>query len=549
MPLAWFKALAQPDRDTPFADDDYLSSFRIVPQAGKLPVGFAVDDGSDTHLTVSKLRWFTGQGDREKWIGLNCAACHTAVIEYGGTENRIDGGPSLFDYQRFIEALDTALRQTLVSAGAAGTPAGARFDSFARKVLCGSPAECAADTPANRDLLRAALDQLVAWEDRVAAMNRTSSRYGFGRVDAFGHIYNKVALFTGATAPTPNPPSAPVSYPFLWDIYRQDYLQWNGSAQRIARPIGKSEFDFGALGRNAGEVIGVFGDVRVPSKPGLGGLKSSINIANIERLERLLYSLKAPKWPAAFGAGAGDVAAGKALFDVNCKSCHAPQPGTAPYKVTLVPLTRGNPNNTDPWMACNAVRYKSAPGNLQGLPEGYIGEGARYTDAPAPLVMMLETTVKGALLADKGEILLQIGRVYLGIGGLPHVVNQMAMVEKKIEADPVVEGCFDMKSDLFRYKARPLDGIWATAPYLHNGSVANLYELLLPPAKRATRFYVGTRRFDPEKVGYRTDAAAPGNSFEFDTTKPGNSNEGHDFGASKFSGTDRQNLLAYLKTL
>lgn len=213
-----------------------------------------------------------------------------------------------------------------------------------------------------------------------------------------------------------------------------------------------------------------------------------------------------------------------------------------------MPLTRGNPENTDPWMACNSIRYRSAPGNLAGTPEGYIGKGERYGDAPAPLAAMLETTVKGGLVADKGQILLEVGRVFLGIDGLPHVVaTKMAAVESTVH--PVIEGCFGMKSSLFRYKARPLDGIWATAPYLHNGSVANLYELLLPPAQRATRFFVGTRRFDPVKVGYRTDAAAPGNSFEFDTTRPGNSNAGHDFGVSRMSEADRQNLLAYLKTL
>lgn len=292
MPLAWFRALAQPDSEAPFADDSYLASFRIVPQPGQLPVGFAVDDGPDTHLTVSKLRWFAGQGDREKWVGLNCAACHTAVIEYDGVQNRIDGGPSLFDYQRFIEALDTALRQTLASAQAAGTPAGVRFDAFARKVLCGEPAVCTADTPQNREQLRTALDALVAWEDRVAAMNRTTSRYGFGRVDAFGHIFNKVALFTKAASPTPNPSSAPVSYPFLWDIYRQDFLQWNGIAQRAPFGKGDKAIDFGALGRNAGEVIGVFGDIDVRRGAGWGGYKSSIKIANLDRLERLLYALR-----------------------------------------------------------------------------------------------------------------------------------------------------------------------------------------------------------------------------------------------------------------
>ena len=80
MPLSWFQALAQPDGTAPFMDDAYLASFRIVTQPGTLPIGFAVDDGPDTDLTITKLRWFAGQQDKEKWVGLNCAACHTAGV-------------------------------------------------------------------------------------------------------------------------------------------------------------------------------------------------------------------------------------------------------------------------------------------------------------------------------------------------------------------------------------------------------------------------------------------------------------------------------------
>jgi len=80
------------------------------------------------------------------------------------------------------------------------------------------------------------------------------------------------------------------------------------------------------------------------------------------------------------------------------------------------------------------------------------------------------------------------------------------------------------------YRARPLEGIWATAPFLHNGSVPNLYELLLPANQRSKTFYVKGRTFDPVKVGLVTDPADPA-AFLFDTTKTGNSNAGHEFRA------------------
>lgn len=107
----------------------------------------------------------------------------------------------------------------------------------------------------------------------------------------------------------------------------------------------------------------------------------------------------------------------------------------------------------------------------------------------------------------------------------------------------------EQAGDPAAFKARPLDGIWATAPYLHNGSVASLQQLLLPPSQRLHRFPVGTRRYDPVTVGYSVDPAAPGNGFTFDTTKVANSNAGHDYGVGTLTDAQREELLAYLKTL
>jgi hypothetical protein len=77
------------------------------------------------------------------------------------------------------------------------------------------------------------------------------------------------------------------------------------------------------------------------------------------------------------------------------------------------------------------------------------------------------------------------------------------------------------------YKARPLAGIWATPPYLHNSSVPNLYQMLVPATRRFAKFYLGSTRFDPKHVGYETLQFA--GAFEMDTTKPGNRNTGHEF--------------------
>jgi hypothetical protein len=96
------------------------------------------------------------------------------------------------------------------------------------------------------------------------------------------------------------------------------------------------------------------------------------------------------------------------------------------------------------------------------------------------------------------------------------------------------------------YKARPLSGIWASAPYLHNGSVPSLAELLKPPGQRVASFHVGSREFDPALVGLSI-ADGP-HTMLFDTTQPGNGNAGHEFGTA-LSESDKADLLEYLKSL
>ena len=76
------------------------------------------------------------------------------------------------------------------------------------------------------------------------------------------------------------------------------------------------------------------------------------------------------------------------------------------------------------------------------------------------------------------------------------------------------------------YKAAPRDGVWATPPFMHNGSVPNLYEMLLPANERTKKFYVG-REFDPVKVGL--DTSGKSGKFLLDTELRGNSNAGHSF--------------------
>jgi hypothetical protein len=106
------------------------------------------------------------------------------------------------------------------------------------------------------------------------------------------------------------------------------------------------------------------------------------------------------------------------------------------------------------------------------------------------------------------------------------------------------------------YRPHPLNGIWATPPYLHNGSVPTLYDLLSPRAERPTVFYTGSREYDLDRIGYQRHRFRGG--FRYDTRVEGNSNDGHRFEAGGpgngiigpvLTPDDRRAIIEYLKTL
>lgn len=91
-------------------------------------------------------------------------------------------------------------------------------------------------------------------------------------------------------------------------------------------------------------------------------------------------------------------------------------------------------------------------------------------------------------------------------------------------------GALDLPQQPLAYKARPLAGIWATPPFLHNGSVPSIYQLLSPVSERQKRFFVGRREFNPSVLGYDTTPKSK-SGFWFDTSIAGNTNVGHEFRA------------------
>jgi hypothetical protein len=565
IPLSWLKALELAGSgQKAFLDDDHITALRYLPrdmatQPGlRLPIGFTVDVRNDDELLHTKLRWKAGQSKTEPWVGMTCSACHTTAITYKDKSMIVDGGSTLADFQTFIEHLNDSLVATRDDA--------ARFSRFAGKVL--EPQD--QNTEDNRRMLKEALGGLLDYQLALAKLNQTDLRYGFGRLDAVGHIMNKIAFLAKAPNARPNPSDAPVSFPFLWGTPKHDRVEWN----LVAKNSMQTAFDIGALGRNTGEVIGVFGDVVPRANPGLiSGFVSSADVSNIIAHEHLLSSLQSPKWPdTVFGVPSNDpktgVARGRQLFETHCQDCHKTLSRTdlttkVEVNASMInrphgPANKFGPLGTDPWMACNTIQFRGPTGMLKGLKDS----DGKELGEEALLVNMLTATIQQVLLNRKGELAGQAIGGFVGYHPSPKPAPSVTWLESitaqvqeamalSSEKERRKKECLSLPDDgqaRLIYKGRPLNGIWATAPYLHNGSVPTLYDLLLPPKDRPAKFNLGTREFDPERVGYLTAPRAD-NPFVFDTTKEGNSNAGHDYGSSSLTPEDRKALVEYMKTL
>jgi hypothetical protein len=516
--LSWFKALEQADSQQLFTAG--MTRYGYLPNSASpdgLPVGFTTD--RDKARTL--------------WVGMTCAACHTSNIEYGGKVLRIEGGSTDADLFSFLADLNFALQATVTDAS--------KFDRFAASVLTNG------DTPEHRRQLQNELIRFAAQFQTFVNASSPNSPWGPARADAFGMIFNRVSaidLTDGSGNPIERnnrPPNAPVSYPSLWGTSRFDKVQWNGIAPNKA--------SVERLSRNVVEAMGVFSRVDLQQHH-IRGYESSVRLRNLLHLEeKLIKKLQAPEWPAdLFGAiDQNKVQQGRVLYDQYCKGCHQIVPRNSAASVNTVVCRLdavagdaqracpGGTIRTDRTMADNAACRNADTGILAGSARS--GHRLANPDFVAKLV----TSVG-------------IGVIEFGI--LSPLSSPLNMAVTETTAVPPVDAAsiaplagptpaqVPCVTSLQAYLARPLSGIWATAPYLHNGSVPNLYELLLPEGRRSPKFYVGDRSFDPRNVGF----VATSGLFLLDTTLPGNSNRGHEYGLEM---TDEQRwlLVEFLKTL
>jgi len=170
-------------------------------------------------------------------VGISCAACHTQQIKYRDEYIRIDGGQSMVDLPMFLRELDEAMKKTIEDPET--------FNRFASRIP-GTSLHTAIKVAMKKRLQE---NYIIRSESNLS--NHSEVAYGFSRLDAFGAILNKGLLYTGVKDNF-NSANAPTSYPYMWDTPQHDYVEWNGS---------QSNGNIGALARNIGEVIGVFGEV------------------------------------------------------------------------------------------------------------------------------------------------------------------------------------------------------------------------------------------------------------------------------------------------
>jgi hypothetical protein len=347
--------------------------------------------------------------------------------------------------------------------------------------------------------------------------------YGPGRLDALGAILNQAcaeAMKLDGNAAMAN---APVNYPAIWDAPQHTHVQWNGAVDNTA--------PFGPLGRNTGQVIGVFGLVALDGDT-LVGYDSSARFDALERAEQLVTKLWSPLWPTEFGQDTARIARGEEIYNQNCRDCHARMKRDDPARQArdvLVPIDRAlghyPPLATDPLTAKNWNDRQATVGLLAGryitrpLGERFPSNRAARVRSREVLTHVVFGTIARSFVPWRDELTLE--------SAAPHNI--------------LVEATIDQT--LLRYKARPLNGVWSTAPYLHNGSVLNMVELLKSPADRKSTFRVGTTEYDPETLGFKDDG-----QFLFDTSKQGNSNSGHAYGTT-LPEADKRALIEFIKGL
>ncbi len=467
-PYKWLLALESPIGKEPFLTEDRMRKYRLIPDPNTL--------NNPDGLPVGMAKQVSEDGE---FVSINCAACHTGQIKFNDNLIRIDGGPAMHNVSGFFVNAYTALAATAANVF--------KLHRFADKVL-GAPSTFSQRNQMRLAILKAIVDKplLAQLQGQLGGLYPTAE--GFGRLDALGRGTNLMVgtgLGIRANLAVAN---APVSYPHLWGTPFFDWVQWNGS---ITQP----------LGRNISEALGVNTPIILKTDNPADLFKSEVNIQNLFLLEETLKKLEPPRWPEGVLGTIDQAKAtqGAELYKQHCASCHEGKltpPNEFGKQFVRINMYSLGLIGTDPTAAVNFNKRIVSTGQLSQPPVG----------------LAERLPVTGALQAVTNAV---AKRKFAEQNISPEMQNEMMGFRQNVVRAPL------------SYRARNMDGIWATAPYLHNNSVPNLYQLLLPAAQRSKSFYVGNLQYDPKVLGFVTAQSPDG--FELRTNITGNSNAGHEF--------------------
>ncbi|MFB6414845.1 MULTISPECIES: di-heme-cytochrome C peroxidase [Bradyrhizobium] len=613
VPYEWFVALEQPrlhlfSKPGLIKDSAYLESFGFIPSPQSIQTdtttlrrfGYA-NVYETTQAPDWSTRWtpaenvdglpvgfarMTGVVDpatgrrEDDMIGLTCAACHTGQIHYQGVDVRFDGGPAMTDLKKLELSTGLSIAYTLY------VPF--RFQRFADRVL--GPDASKTDRAALKQKLSAIGTFLIDWaqtQQKTIEGKKTwngrqqqDTEEGFGRLDALNRIGNQVfsqdLALSGVKGFEKNlhAQDAPVSYPAIWTVPWFKFAQYDAS---IEQP----------LIRNAGEALGVTALLNLSDAYPADRLwRSSVNVRTLGWIEDMLRGpdpfksadpkfggLLAPKWPSqilgdAWRIDQRKVENGRKIYAEMCSGCHLPDINTPAF------WSSSHWEQSGDSKVLNAVTIPLKEINTD--PEQSLVLSNRIVDVPS----FLKVNTADLQTWWQCEVPTASKRpnemVYaLGLMTVVDLAVRKWMDDENIpEAERgkiwnlARKNCLNPAPDP-RYRARPLNGIWATAPYLHNGSVPSLYWLLKPASERPQKFCMGRRDYDPVTVGFAVSAdekCKTGETLfsagsEQDPIQ-GNSVLGHSFerkdGEPKRPGVigrmfkddaERYDLIEYLKTL
>ena len=546
-PLDWLMALTSVKTGKPFLEGP--ERFGLIPdpealdipglEGVRLPIGLTIGTPPDVLAAVAAI----AQAERPpgppavRMVGVNCAACHVGRLRYKNKDlSIIEGAPNTFNIDSFYQELflsaqavvrdpdkletflndlgklkaksEISTRLLMEFERIKKNPSqvgGTQKDAIMKRIAdlfeetAHRDKTDAADAKESNEKgpmsgFRKARDLL---SNRIEFLKTLSSLHKGGQQLTIPGPGRNDAFGNARRLVFKNAPkirlNAPVSFPHLWGLGQLHWFHWDGNTNSF-------------MERNIGQAMGLgaIADLETGA--------STISPLNIHTLESFYSRLAPPTWPEDH-FGAVDTASqryrtGAALFVQHCARCHDRQEGG------------------------------------QNGPEGSITYG----------------------LAEIGTDPLRALNFASPLGdGKPFTRDLQAVAEKVknhagIEANQAEHrGQLDLPDHQIRwistlgYVARPLEGAWATAPYLHNGSVPTLDDLLKPEEQRPVCFPLGHREYDPVKLGYvsentKVPPAEQAHMFVYDTRIEGNSNRGHRYG-TQLDSNDRESLLEYLKVM